>query len=106
MVAEFKKRREYMVATVNKIPGISCLKPAGAFYVFASIQGLIGKEFFGKKITDSRCFWQSYCWNMLKLRLFLEQDLERRIISGYLMLVSSEQIEKGLARIAKFVAGN
>lgn len=40
MVAEFKQRREAIVAGLNAIEGISCLKPAGAFYVFPNVQQL------------------------------------------------------------------
>jgi len=37
MVAEFKKRRDVIVDGLNAIPGISCLRPHGAFYVFPNI---------------------------------------------------------------------
>jgi len=37
MVAAFRKRRDLMVAGLNAIPGISCLNPKGAFYVFPNI---------------------------------------------------------------------
>lgn len=37
MVAEFEKRRNVIVDGLNKIPGISCKKPIGAFYVFPNI---------------------------------------------------------------------
>ncbi len=37
MVAEFQKRRDYIVAGLNRIPGISCPMPEGAFYVFPKI---------------------------------------------------------------------
>ncbi|NWG11797.1 pyridoxal phosphate-dependent aminotransferase [Candidatus Bathyarchaeota archaeon] len=39
MVAEFKKRREVVVSGLNKIEGITCKKPRGAFYVFPNITG-------------------------------------------------------------------
>jgi len=39
MVAEFKKRREVIVSGLNKIEGITCKKPRGAFYVFPNITG-------------------------------------------------------------------
>jgi aspartate/methionine/tyrosine aminotransferase len=39
MVAEFKKRREVIVAGLNNIKGITCKKPHGAFYVFPNITG-------------------------------------------------------------------
>jgi aspartate/methionine/tyrosine aminotransferase len=39
MVAEFKKRRDVIVDGLNKIKGITCKKPHGAFYVFPNITG-------------------------------------------------------------------
>ncbi len=39
MVAEFKKRRDVIVPGLNEIPGITCKKPLGAFYVFPNITG-------------------------------------------------------------------
>ncbi|MGA7671423.1 MAG: pyridoxal phosphate-dependent aminotransferase [Nitrolancea sp.] len=40
MVVEFRHRRDAIVNGLNEIPGISCLKPAGAFYVFPNITEL------------------------------------------------------------------
>ncbi len=40
MVAEFRRRRDEIVAGVNAIPGLACLEPAGAFYVFPNIRAL------------------------------------------------------------------
>jgi aspartate aminotransferase len=37
MVAEFRRRRDAIVAGLNDIPGITCLTPPGAFYVFPNI---------------------------------------------------------------------
>lgn len=39
MISEFRRRREVIVDGLNTISGISCLKPAGAFYAFANITG-------------------------------------------------------------------
>jgi aspartate aminotransferase len=40
MVAEFKRRRDVIVDGMNSIPGFTCLKPHGAFYVFPNIKQL------------------------------------------------------------------
>jgi aspartate aminotransferase len=40
MVAEFRRRRDRIVAGLNEIEGLTCLKPKGAFYVFPNIQAL------------------------------------------------------------------
>ena len=53
-VAEFDKRRRYIVDRLNKIPGVSCLLPLGAFYVFPNFSGAYGKKTpAGKKIGGS-----------------------------------------------------
>ena len=39
MVAEYQRRRDVIVHGLNAIPGISCRKPQGAFYVFPNIKG-------------------------------------------------------------------
>jgi aspartate/methionine/tyrosine aminotransferase len=38
MVAEFDRRRKVVVAGLNKLPGISCATPKGAFYAFPNIK--------------------------------------------------------------------
>jgi aspartate aminotransferase len=40
----FKQRRDLVVAALNKIPGLHCPLPEGAFYVYPSCAGLIGKK--------------------------------------------------------------
>ena len=39
MVSEFRKRRSIVVDMLNKIPGIRCANPKGAFYAFTNIEG-------------------------------------------------------------------
>ena len=53
----FEERRNLVVEMLNKAPGIYCHKPEGAFYVYPSIHGCIGKTTRGgKKITDDESF--------------------------------------------------
>jgi len=40
----FQSRRDFVVKALNEIEGIECLNPEGAFYVFPSCKGLIGKK--------------------------------------------------------------
>jgi aspartate/methionine/tyrosine aminotransferase len=55
MVAEFRTRRELVVAGLNEIPGIECRMPAGAFYVFPDIggTGLDGAAFADRLLTEA-----------------------------------------------------
>jgi len=47
MIAEFRKRRDFIVERINRIPKLSCRKPAGAFYVFVNIKktGMDSRKF-------------------------------------------------------------
>ena len=40
MVAEFRRRRDFLVPALNEIPGISCIEPGGAFYAFPNVSEL------------------------------------------------------------------
>ena len=40
MTDEFRRRRDVIVEGLNRIPGISCVEPGGAFYVFPNVTGL------------------------------------------------------------------
>jgi len=53
MVAEFVKRRDYMVERLNAIPGVNCNRPGGAFYVFPEIKPLLGKSYEGVIINSA-----------------------------------------------------
>jgi aspartate aminotransferase len=41
--AEFIELRDYMLAKVTEIPGITCTKPEGAFYIYPNISAYLGK---------------------------------------------------------------
>jgi len=45
----FQERRDYVVKALNEIEGLECLNPDGAFYVFPSCKGLIGKKDINEK---------------------------------------------------------
>ena len=40
----FQERRDYIVAALNDIPGVRCVNPGGAFYVFPNVSALYGKS--------------------------------------------------------------
>jgi aspartate aminotransferase len=57
MVKVYRERRDLVVGMLNEAPGITCGKPEGAFYVFPSVHGCIGKTSrSGVKITDDESF--------------------------------------------------
>ena len=55
MVEEFRRRRDIIVAGLNDVPGVSCLGPRGAFYVFPNITGtgLTSAEVAARLLADA-----------------------------------------------------
>jgi aspartate/methionine/tyrosine aminotransferase len=55
MVAEFHKRRDVFADGLNQIPGIRCLKPLGAFYLFPNVSGagLPSDEFANRLLREA-----------------------------------------------------
>jgi aspartate aminotransferase len=60
MVAAFKQRRDKVMELIGNIPGIACVAPPGAFYVFPNVQAYFGKKTAsGQLITsaDDLCMY-------------------------------------------------
>ena len=55
MVDEFRKRRDALVDGLNSLPGVRCLKPKGAFYVFPNIKGtgMTSEEFTDLMLNEA-----------------------------------------------------
>jgi aspartate aminotransferase len=51
--AVFETRRDLVVAMLNQAPGLVCPRPDGAFYVYPSCEGLIGKSTPDGRVIDS-----------------------------------------------------
>jgi aspartate aminotransferase len=52
-LAEFDKRRRFMVDALNAMEGVSCNLPKGAFYAFPDLRGVLGRSHRGRVIeTD------------------------------------------------------
>jgi aspartate aminotransferase len=53
MKKAFVERLKFILAELAKIPGMTCVTPKGAFYVFPNFSSYFGKEFQGRKIMNS-----------------------------------------------------
>lgn len=104
MLAAFKERRDFIVRELSQIPGVTCLNPQGAFYVFPNIAKLFGKKTpKGKTIQNSRDF----CDYLLDDHLVAAVSGEGFGAEGYMRLsyaTSMENIKKGMVRIKTAVA--
>ena len=103
MNVEFDKRRKYMVERLNRIPGISCLMPVGAFYAFPNVAGLYGKSIQGKTIKNSSDF-AAYLLDEAKVALVSGDAFGADQYIRLSYATSLENIQKGLDRIEKAVS--
>jgi len=99
MVKEFKDRRDYIVDSLDRIPGITCMNPRGAFYVFPNVSSLYGEASRnGKKI-----------YNSTDLAEYLLNEAEVGVVPGVAFgsdnhirlsyAMSMKNIEEGIKRI-------
>lgn len=102
MTAEFQRRRDYIVAGLNSIPGISCLLPQGAFYVFPRVSSLYGATVDGLKIENSTQF-AAYLLQEARVALVpgVEFGHDENLRLSY--ATSLSVIEEGIKRIARAV---
>ena len=98
----FQERRDHLVERMNRIEGISCIKPQGAFYVMMNMKSFIGKKMYGVEIRSDADFAQ----------LFLEKGLvatvpcESFAAPGFVRwsyATSMEDIDKGIDRLEQFI---
>ncbi len=54
MAAEFERRRNAIIAKIKEIPGLTCVPPAGAFYVFPNVSKLFGRAIGARKLTSGQ----------------------------------------------------
>ena len=103
MRTAFEERRNYIVERMNAIPGVSCIKPQGAFYVMMNLEKLVGKTIHGRVIENGDDFAD----------LFLKEGLVAVVpCSGFgapnfvrwSYATSMANIKEGLDRLEKFLA--
>ncbi len=103
MLAAFDRRRKLIVKMLNEIPGVQCPMPKGAFYVYPSVKGVLGKEIDGARPTSSA-----------ELAALILEKVEVAVVpgeafgpSGYLRLsyaTSDEDIVEGVTRIKNLLS--
>ena len=98
----FEQRRNYLVEHINKIPGISCIMPDGAFYVMINIREQLGKTLGGRVINNSDDFaialLEKGLVALVSCTAFGTSDFVRMTYAA-----SMEDITEGLNRIERFL---
>jgi aspartate aminotransferase len=98
MVSAFGQRRNYIVDRLNKIPGVSCYKPAGAFYVFPNFSSYYGKSYQGKKIENSTNL-ADYFLDVARVAVVPGVEFGADPFERLSYATSMEDIKEGLDRI-------
>ena len=99
MRKEYENRRNYIYDALNQIDGISCIKPKGAFYIFANISatGLSAKEFSDRLLDEAHVA-------VVPGDNFGSRDGSRYVRISY--ATSMENIIEGVKRISDFCSKN
>ena len=98
MAEEFAKRRKYLLDRIDRIPGVRCFHPQGAFYLFPNVSAYIGKSFNGNRINNSEELAQ-YLLDEARVALVPGEAFGAQ---GYLRIsyaASMEKIKEGIDRI-------
>ncbi len=99
MKKAFKKRRDLAVESLNKIPGLKCLKPDGAFYLFPDISEFIKNSEYKDSVD--------FCKNLLeKEKVAVVPGSAFGVENTFRMsfALSDENILKGIERIKNFIS--
>ena len=100
MVAEYDRRRAYVVSRLNALPGVRCTTPRGAFYAFPDVSGLLGRP--GGPATSA-----ALCEHLLERAHVAIVPGEAFEAPGFMRIsyaISLSRIEEGLNRVAHAVA--
>ncbi|MBU6148461.1 MAG: pyridoxal phosphate-dependent aminotransferase [Actinomycetales bacterium] len=103
MRAAFDRRRRLMVGLLNDIDGVIAPEPAGAFYAYPSIKGLIGRNLGGRLIDSSLTFADV----ALETANVAVVPGEAFGTPGYLRLsyaMGDDEIREGIGRLGALVA--
>ncbi len=100
----FEERRNYIVERMNAIPGVSCIKPEGAFYVLMNLEQLIGRTIHGVKITDDDVFADAFLRFGL-VAVVPGSGFGAPNFTRWSYATSMENIKEGLDRLEKFLQG-
>jgi aspartate aminotransferase len=98
MVSAFAQRRNYIVDRLNKMPGVSCYKPVGAFYVFPNFSSHYGKSYQGKKIENSTHL-ADYLLEVAKVAVVPGIEFGADPFERFSFATSMENIKEGLDRV-------
>jgi len=102
MVVEFDRRRKVMVDRLNRIPGVTCRMPGGAFYAFPNIGGVLGRRGPDGPIQSPQAF-ADYLLKHAQVAVVPGEPFGSREHVRLSYATSMDAIQRGLDRIATAV---
>ena len=102
--AVFKRRRDYVVAELNKADGLTCATPEGAFYVYPSCAGVIGKIAPSGKVIENDTDFASELLETEKVAVVMGKAFGLSPAFRISYATSDEALEKAMTRIQRFCA--
>lgn len=102
--AIFQNRRDKIVALLNEIPGITCHLPEGAFYVFPSCAGVLGKKTPQGSIINTDEDFVMYLLDSEKLAAVHGSAYGSTPFFRFSFATKMEVLEEGCARLARACA--
>lgn len=99
---EFEKRRDYIVERMNKIDGVSCIKPDGAFYVMMNMEKLVGRTLAGRVINNGDDFAMAFLEGA-NVAVVPCSGFGAPMFVRWTYAASMENIKEGLDRLEKFL---
>lgn len=103
MRRHFMRRRDFMVETINKIDGVSCKNPHGAFYIMMNISELAGKEYYGKIINNADDFAELFL-EVARVAVVPGTGFGADMYVRWSYATGMDNIVEGLERLKKFLA--
>ena len=105
MQAAYKRRRDMVVAALNRAPGLQCHKPEGAFYVFPSVAGCLGKVSAGGRRIDTDEDFAMAVLEEAHVALVAGKNFGMSPYVRISYATGDAALEEGCARIVKFCEG-
>ena len=102
-VAEFDQRRRFMVERLNKMPGVKCLLPQGAFYVFPNFSACYGKKTPAGKVINGSADLADYLLADHKVASVPGVAFGDDACQRFSYATSMKTIEKGIDRVEQAV---
>lgn len=102
--AVFKSRRDLVVAELNKAQGLSCATPEGAFYVYPTCAGAIGKKAPSGKVIETDQDFAAELLNTEKVAVVHGEAFGLSPAFRISYATSTEALEEAMARIQRFCA--